>query len=584
MALKIINGVHVYHAFVAGAKKIIQQKSLLNSINVFPVPDGDTGTNMAAMMQRIINDAVITEHLGDALESISSAAISGSRGNSGIIFSEYLNGIYEKLQGVKEADITLFHQAVLYGIKKAYAAIQNPVEGTILTVFRKAFTMTPEIDDFVTYFSTIKIQAEVALAETSKELEVLRLNKVVDAGAQGLASFIDGITYYFTNGIEDALIEQSDEVSFDHHHHDELITERYCTEVLLKDCSKNTLEVKTLLSKYGTSLVVSGRPSKMRVHIHTNDPSQIVFELRNVGEIIEQKVDDMIRQNQTLGPDHPRIAIVTDSIADFPLAMADQYHVHMIPMYLIADDISYLDKLTITATTFYKLMDISKTLSSSQPDKLTIERNLSALLEHYDHILVITVASRLSGTYNAMTQFAKLHPKIVVFDSKQNSGAQGLVVLKACRLIEEGKTITEITPLLEDFTKRTKIYVSVKTLKYMVKMGRVSKVTGLIGKMINLKPVIGLSPEGAGVISAKAFSLRGNVKQIMRLIGKEEVESYAMVHSLAAERAHKLAKLIEKKTGKKPLYTELISPIVAMNAGIGAVAVAVTFKKEVEHA
>ena len=584
MTLKIINGVHVYHAFVAGAKKIIQQKSLLNRINVFPVPDGDTGTNMAAMMQRIINDAVITEHLGDALESISSAAISGSRGNSGIIFSEYLNGIYEKLQDVKEADIQTFHEAVLHGIKKAYAAIQNPVEGTILTVFRKAFIMTPEIDDFVTYFSTIKMQAETALADTSKQLEVLRLNKVVDAGAQGLASFIDGITYYFTNGIEEVLTDQDDDISIDHHVTNETITERYCTEVLLKDCNKNTLEVKTLLNKYGSSLVVSGRPSKMRVHIHTNDPSQIVFELRKIGEILEQKVDDMIRQNQTVNKDHPRIAIVTDSIADIPLALADRYQIHMIPMYLIADDISYLDKLTITAQTFYKLMDSSKSLSSSQPDKLTIERNLSALLEHYDHILVVTVASRLSGTFNAIHQFSKLHPKIVVFDSKQNSGAQGLVVLKACELIEAGVSIAEIVPLLEDFTSRTKIYVSVKTLKYMVKMGRVSKVTGLVGKIINLKPVIGLSPEGAGVISAKAFSLRGNVKQIMKLLSKGEVENYAIVHSLAGERAQKLAKLIEKKTGIKPLYTELISPIVAMNAGIGAVAVAITFKKEVSHA
>lgn len=584
MTLKIINGVHVYHAFVAGAKKIIQQKSYLNSINVFPVPDGDTGTNMAVMMQRIINDAVITDHLGDALEAISSAAIFGSRGNSGIIFSEYLNGIYETLQDKKEADITLFHQAVLHGIKKAYSAIQNPVEGTILTVFRKAFIMRPEVDDFVTYFSTIKTQAETALAETSKELAVLRLHKVVDAGAQGLASFIDGITYYFTNGIEEELTDSNDEISFDHHHENEIITERYCTEMLLKDCSKSTQEVKNLLSKYGSSLVVSGRPSTMRVHIHTNDPSQIVYELRNVGEIIEQKVDDMIRQNQTLSSDHPRIAVVTDSIADFPLEMADRYHVHLIPMYLIADDISYLDKLTITAKTFYKLMDSSKHFSSSQPDKLTIERNLAMLLPHYDQILMITVASRLSGTHNAISQFAKLHPKIVVFDSKQNSGAQGLVVLKACELVEEGKSITEIVPILEDFTKRTKIYVSIKTLKYMVKMGRISKVTGLIGKLINLKPVISLSIEGAGIIRAKAFSLRGNVKQIMRIIGKGEVERYAMVHSLAADRAQKLAHIIERKTGKKPLFTELISPIVAMNAGIGAVAIAVTFKKEVAHA
>lgn len=584
MGLTTLNGTHLYHAFISGANQLINQKAMLNKINVFPVPDGDTGSNMAAMMQRIITDSIVDEHLGKTLESISSAAIAGSRGNSGIIFSEYLNGIYQGLKDADTADVKLFHKAVLNGIKMAYAAISNPIEGTILTVFRKAFKVDSHIEDFVTYFSTIKNQALIALEQTPKELEVLRLNKVVDAGAKGLTEFIEGVNFYFENGIE--MIEKKEKETLeepDHHDiHLETITERYCTEALIGNGKVTPQELKELFKEDGSSLVVSGRIDKMRIHIHTNHPDQVFFKLRNYGEIIEQKVDDMIRQNQAAQPNHPRIAVVTDSIADIPMEIADKYHIHLIPMYLLVDDVSYVDKLTISTSTFYQMMDINEHFSSSQPDKITIERNLNFLMEHYDHVLVITVASRLSGTYNAISQFAKVHEKIIVLDSKHNSGSQGLVVIKAAEMAYEGKSIDEILEVIPKMIRRTKIYVSVKTLKYMVRQGRVSKVTGLIGKIINLKPVISLGKDGEGIIAAKAFSLAGNVKQIMKLLKRAPVESYAIVHSLAEKRAQKLADKVEALTGKKPLFIEMISPIVAMNAGIGAVAVALTYEKEVD--
>ena len=583
MGLTTLNGTHLYHAFISGARQLINQKALLNKINVFPVPDGDTGSNMAAMMQRIITDSVVDEHLGKTLESISSAAIAGSRGNSGIIFSEYLNGIYETLKDVATADVQHFHKGVLNGIKKAYAAIFNPIEGTILTVFRKAFKIDSHVNDFTLYFSTIKDQALIALEQTPKELEVLRLNKVVDAGAKGLTEFIEGVNFYFENGIETLVIKEKD-IDMENHNelHLEDISERYCTEALISNGKVTPQELKDLFKDEGSSLVVSGRIDKMRIHIHTNHPDRVFLKLRNYGEIIEQKVDDMIRQQQATKGNHPRIAVVTDSIADIPTAIADKYHIHLIPMYLMIDDVSYLDKYTVTTETFYQMMDTNERFSSSQPDKLTIERNLTFLMEHYDHVLVITVASRLSGTYNAISQFAKLHEKIIVLDSKQNSGAQGLVVIKAAQLAYEGKSIDEILDIIPKLSRRTKIYVSVRTLKYMVRQGRVSKVTGLIGKIINLKPVIGLGKDGEGIIAAKAFSLNGNVRQILKMIKKAPIESFAMVHALAEKRALKLADKITALTGKKPLFVEMISPIVAMNAGIGAVAVAVTFEKEVD--
>ncbi len=584
MNLQKLNGIHLYHAFISGAKRLINEKFFLNKINVFPVPDGDTGSNMASLMQRIVNEAQSYEHIGRTMESISSAAIAGSRGNSGIIFSEYLNGVYEGVKDLEVADVHQFHSAVLNGIKKAYNAIFNPVEGTILTVFRKAFHIDRTVQDFHDYFALAKVQADKALGETPEELEVLKLNHVVDAGASGLTLFLEGINYYFENGVEQASKEEtsiSDNV-VEHEYELETITERYCTEALMKDVSVGPGELKALMKDEGSSLVVSGRKDKMRIHIHTNHPDTLMFKLRQYGEIVEQKVDDMIRQQQATTKGHPRIAVVTDTIADIPLSLADQYHIHLLQLYLMIDDVSYLDKFTITTNTFYQMLDIGKTFSSSQPDRLSIERNLNFLTENYDHVLVISVASKLSGTYNAVMQYAKDNPKVVVVDSRQNSGAQGLVAIEAAKMAFEGRSLEEIVDYIPKLSDRTKIYVSVKTLKYMVRQGRVSKVTGLIGKLMNLKPVIGLAKDGGGAIVAKSFSLSGNVRAILKLVKKAPVVNYAIVHSLDEKRALKLATKVEAITGKKPDYIEMISPIVAMNAGIGAVAIAVTYEKEID--
>lgn len=580
MQVTLINGISLYNAMISGAKRIINERKLLNKINVFPIADGDTGNNMSYMMQRIILEAKPSEDVSSTIESIANAAIAGSRGNSGIIFSEYLNGIYERLKGKTSIYLDEFHSANENGVNKAYKAIVNPVEGTILTVMRKAFDINIEAIDFNEYFKETYAKAVTALEETTNELEILKINKVVDAGAKGMTVFLDGMNHYFATGESVEYVEVIDE--FEEIVHTMDIDARYCTEALLTNVKVGTEELREIFKEYGTSLIVSGRIDRMRLHIHTNFPDQIFIKLRDYGEILEQKVDDMIRQQQALMPNHPRIAIVTDSIADIPLELADKLNIHLIPMNLLVDGVSYIDKVTITTDTFYEMMNTSESFSSSQPDKMVIERNLDFLSDHYDKIIVLTVASKLSGTYNAIYQYLKEKPKIILFDTLQNSASQGLIVYQVAKMVDDNESLDVIIKTIPKLIKRTKIYVSVKTLKYMVKLGRVSKVTGLVAKIANLKPVISLGKEGEGIIRCKAFSLRGNVRQILRLAKQAPVESYVLVHSKAEKRALALGKELEKILGMKAEYITQISPIVAMNAGIGAIAVALTYKEEVE--
>jgi hypothetical protein len=575
-----LRGFDVYHAFVAGAKKLINIKSHLNKINVFPVPDGDTGSNMAFLMQTIIDEAKPTDDLSQTLDSIASAAMSGSRGNSGIIFAEYFNGLAENLKGKAFAKVSDFSDAVKHAIQKAYKAIMNPVEGTILTVLRKAFDHQDETD-FNTYFKSSYYHAQIALQETPNELAVLKENGVVDAGAEGFTAFLEGINHYleFGNDTFEIVGNTVEESFLDIHEMN--VEERYCTEALLSEVKVSQSGIKSIFENDGSSLIVTGNETKMRIHIHTNHPDDFFLKIRSVAKVNSQKVDDMLRQKQAIEKHHPKIAIVTDSIADIPTNLRDDYQIHMIPVYLMVDDISYLDQVTVSTQTFYHMIDDATTFSSSQPDKNSIERMLDFLSEHYEQVLVITVASKLSGTYNAIYQYAQKNQKIYVFDSKQNSGGQGLVVLEASKLVKQGLKIDKIITKLEDYTSRTRIYVSVNTLKYMVKQGRVSKVTGIIAKLMNLKPVIALDEFGAGIIKKKALSLRGNVRQIVKLAKQGAIESYAMVHAMAKDRSDKLAIKIEKICGLKPVFTTEIGPVVAMNAGIGAIALAVTFKDSI---
>jgi len=575
-SLTMLTGKDLYSVFIAGAKRLIQERAMLNSINVFPVPDGDTGTNMGYLMQTIVLEAKPYETVSETMESIANAAINGSRGNSGIIFSEYINGVFERLKGKVEVSVHDFSEAVSNGVRRAYQAMIVPVEGTILTVLRKAFEV-PNLQSFHEFFADSLKRAKIALADTPNELKVLKDKGVVDAGAAGFTAFLEGIHHYFETGSVEETIQANEDVVLQLDTHDLTFEERYCTEGLILEPKKTIAELKELFQNEGSSLIVSGHSGRMRLHIHTDRPDRFFLKLKNVGTIVEQKVDDMKRQVDALQA-HAKVAVVTDSIADIPSNLQDDLQVHLIPVNLLVDGVNYLDKVTLSSDTFYEILKDAKSVSSAAPSVKAIERSLDFLNDHYDDILVISVASKLSGTFNTFVQAAKNRPKVKVFDSRQNSGAQGILVYEASKMAKKGDSIDQIIARLDDLANRTKIFVSLDTLKYMIRQGRISKIKGLAAKVLNMKPIISLAKDGSGMIQDKAFSLKGTEKKILGLLAKRKLLSYAVVHAGAEERAIALGKQIESKFGMAPEYVSTISPIVAMNAGIGAVAVAAIFE------
>lgn len=588
MSIQYLDSEKLYYSFLSGAQEVIRNKRILNEINVFPVSDGDTGSNLAHTMHSILQEAKIQATVKETMNSIADAALTGARGNSGIIMAQYINGIFMSLP--KEDSITMsgFSEMVNGAVPHAYHAIANPVEGTIITVIKDwaaaIHRYKDHAKDFHDLLSASVADAVTSLKHTPEKLKVLEEAKVVDSGAKGFVYFLEGFASFLSTGLfksdQNLIQETIDFTEYPGHDHEEIL-ERYCTEALISGENLDLDALRTELGPLGTSLIVAGNPHKVKIHIHTNTPVEFFQLLKKKGTILQQKADDMIRQNEAAYRRKYSIALVTDSIADLPMEYLDQEQIHMLPLNLVFEETTYLDKVTMTPEVFYPLLDAAQEYpKSAQPNPKVVDNFLGSIASHYDEILVITVAKVQSGTHNvfekAAQKFAKEGKKIYVVDSRQNSAAEGLLVMKASELIREGRTFEEIVETIESLRSETKILVSVNTLKYMVRSGRLGKVSGIAGKILNLKPVVSLDAEGKGSIAAKAFSEKANTQKILEIMKQDHQKSaitrYSIVHANDENRALALKKQVSDYLGFEPVYMMNISTIVGMSAGVGTVA------------
>ena len=595
--MKYLNNERIYYAMLAGANKVINYRDLLNKINVFPVPDSDTGNNLAATMDSIISEAQIYDSPKKTLESIAEAALLGAKGNSGIIFAQFLNGFSAEVVDEDRISINKFAKSINKAVPYAYNSISEPVEGTMITVIKDWALAVDKLkeskNNFLELFKESLFVAKSSLNDTTEKLDVLKEAEVVDAGGQGFVKFIEGILDFLKLGIVDQeLAASAEELEF--------VTEnvsaqfdseyRYCTEVLLSEVNKSEAELKELVAHLGDSLIVAQTKQFTKIHMHSNQPAQLFDLVRDYGQIEKEKVDDMYQQYIINNQQKYDIALVTDSIADLPPEIIDNHQIHVINLNLIVEGTTYLDKLTITPDTLYSLLDeVEEYPTSSQPSLKQVQDLFSSLAKNYDSIIALTVSKELSGTWNVVQQAAKeLKEKgttITVINSKLNSGAQGLVVLEAAEQIAAGKDHQAVVDQILDLRERTEIYVSVDQLEYMIRGGRISPLKGFFANLLNLKPIISLDEEGAGIAFGKSFSRSGVKKKIKKLVKNIEknagIKRYAIVHGNSENKAKEYKESFTSLLGQEPEYITEISPIIALNAGQGSVAIALITKSKV---
>ncbi len=597
-----INGFHLYQAVMAGYSSMEENRERMNRINVFPVSDGDTGSNMVGTVRTIASGLETCRSAGTLLERMADLSLEGARGNSGMILSQYVNGLARLGRGKRELSLCDLGEILGRSVEEAYRAVESPREGTILTVMKAwAEKIRSGCSSHRSLFPVLKEALEAArtaLERTPEQLEVLSRHGVVDAGALGFVSFLEGVDRLGETGRigweERARVRTGESLSpisspsDDLHGNGESPAFRYCTEVLLENPSLDRSGLRDLLSPLGDSLIVTEGVNRSRIHIHSDRPDRVVDLLRSRGKVLQQKADDMERQEQIVSRRAGRIAVMTDSIADIPSELLDKYQIHLIPLALVWDGEEYLDRITLKPETFYRLQgERSSFPSSSLPTAAQVERQYSYLLEHYEGIIVLSVSSQLSGTWKRMSlsaeKFNQRERRISVVDTRLNSVAQGLLVRKIARAAMEGKGLEELTALAESLRERVHIFVSVKTFEFMIKGGRVSPLKGALAGLLRLKPVVTLDDKGRGAAFGAAFTPAGLMRKVSRIVADmgngKGIEEYALVHAADRERGERFSALIEGITGFAPSYITDISSIVGMHSGKGAVAIGIVEKE-----
>lgn len=566
----------LYSGFIAGAEEVMANKKYLNTINVFPVADGDTGSNLFSTMHSIVTHSEQKHTVKHTLESIADSAITGARGNSGLIFAQYFQGLSE---AVITDDLTAdaFIMASSNGMKYAFEAVEQPVEGTILTIMRVFHESLKEYMDktnnFITALEAAYEKVVLAVENTTKQLLVLKKSSVVDSGAKGFAYFIKG----FISGIKGTkkVVRKPEEDIHIEHIHDESFNYRYCTEALIE----NKQEIKKeLLKKFGDSLIVAGGKRKTRIHIHTDNPSDFFKYLSEKGQIIEQKVDDMQLQFDRVHHRKYSRVIVTDSIADIPKSLIDEEQVHMIPLSILIGESSYFDKLTIDNESIFELSQrLELTPTTSQPTVKTVENALEYLSTYYDEIIVLTVAKALSGTHQVFKNVSNKYEHVHVVDSKQNSVAQGLLLHETMMDLKANLSTKKLLMNLNNRIEASKILVQIKSLDPMIASGRLSVKLGGILKRIGVKPVITLNKDGQGSIFKIALNNKQSYKKILKHIrqthDRSPIVKFAVTYIDDKTDAVRFSNDIEKLIGIKVSYITKSSSIIAVGAGSGAVGI-----------
>jgi len=588
-SLKSLDGKQLYYSFLAGAQKLFENQRDINKINVFPVPDGDTGTNLASTMRSIVESSVPSKDIKETASSLADAALIGARGNSGIIFAQFLYGFSEELENKKSVDVKTFTISINNAVKYAYESMSNPVEGTMITVIREwaesLQTWTNKISDFGNLLSSSFKNASQSLKETTQKLEVLAKNKVVDAGAKGFVVFLEGIVDFFKHGeirrlMQNKIYAGAFEEKIESIPHEEF-TFRFCAEALISGENMDRCLLIKKLEDYGDSIVVAGSPNKIRIHIHTDQPAILFRELSRCGIINYQKVDDMFMQNEIAHHRKNNIALLADSTSDLPPEIIQQHQIHTVPLSIHFGENFFLDQVTLTSGQFYEMLAHSDVYpSSAQPSYKEFFNKYSYLSTHYEDILAIHISGKLSGTFSNSQKAAgkvaqETGQNISVIDSKKVTGAVGLIVLRAAKEIETGTPFDELVEKAEDWVGKTDELVSVQTLKYMVKGGRVSPMKGKLAKLLNLKPIVSVDKEGNSVLYDKSFSEKGSMKKVIKLFLKKtagkKLWGYSINHANNPTTAKWYKQKMTELTGMEPSFIYDTSPVIGVNAGIGSV-------------
>jgi DegV family protein with EDD domain len=593
VGIAYVDGPRLARSLFAAADWVAAGRDEINRINVFPVPDGDTGTNFSLTL-RAVADAL--RALGDAplpdtVRTMSRAAVLGARGNSGMMLAHFLLGFTEALGDRPQATTRDLAAAVRSGADRLYASLDDPREGTILTVARDAAAAAErtarECTEVGEFMRRLLAEGEAALARTPELMAVLKEAGVVDAGGKGFVRMIEGVVRYIEGdpilpmSAEDAaalavapaaLFEVAAERDF-----------QFCTEVLVRgEGLPPANDVRAAMHNFGGSVVVAVTSDILKIHVHTDTPEAVFTYATRWGRVETTKADDMRAQHRRLAhPERRSVAIVTDTAADLSDAVLDRHQIALVPLQVVFGDATFRDRLELKPEEFYRRLRTARDLpTTSQPAPAEFVRVLRDARAEADEVVAVLLGGALSGTYasaQAAVRAAGISGVHLV-DSRSASLGEGMLALRGAELAAEGWGGRAIAEEVERVRGQSGMLLTVDTYDNLLRSGRVSRGKAWIAGMLDVKPVLSLDPSGRVVPVDRVRGRDNLVPRVLALLEKRLTPRprqirFGVAHTEAPDAAERVRTALVAAYQPRDCFVTLATGVLGTHVGPGAWAI-----------
>jgi len=572
-------------------EKIKENRKEIDRINVFPIPDKDTGNNISITLLGIkeaINDKDFYS-IEEFSRTVLNGALNNAQGNVGVIYTGFLSGFFSVLNknplGSKELAL-----GFKVGAEKARESIQNPKEGTILDVIDAAsnvFDKYSEKGDIIDLLEIAVQKANEALLATRGKMEIFKEANVVDAG--GLAFLTILQSYLEVLGGKKNSKDLGENIGYSSKSNQSLqtLSQRYEVVALIENKNfinkQNIKSVQDKLKGLGDSLDIVQIKDKIKVHIHTNEPDKVKKIINNLGETKSLKIEDMKKEIERETPrEKPSIGIVTEDVSCFPSRFLEKYQIDLVEI-----GYTWPDEKNLPGKNIYQKMregekrGIKTFPKTSQPSPQAYLNVFREQLKIFDKILCITLSSGLSGCYNSALQAREMSgcpERIFVFDSFTAAAGQAFLAIRAREIFQQGLEFKEAIEQLKKEIKRVHLYVIFEDPKWIKSIGRMNSsqaqwVRGM--RKIGLYPLIELKEgkiDKGGIVIARTMekALFKKVWNETKKIRKQGRKIKTIIgHADNFESAERLEKILNEKIGTENLFTTLGSPVVCAAAGPG---------------
>ncbi|MDK9708503.1 MAG: DegV family EDD domain-containing protein [Desulforhopalus sp.] len=559
-------------SYAAGYACLSAWADLLDRINVFPVADGDTGTNLRislAPFRSPVEDRDSTRHL----------LARCATGNSGNIAAAFFQEL------CRAEDFSGLAAGAARGRDKAWQAIADPCPGTMLSVFDTLAAVLATHTEQTSLYPCLAKELQRAVRDTTKHLADLQNAGVVDSGALAMFVFFDGFFRHLTGqtGSARSIFDLfAGNLTIKDSFHQE-VSASYCVDALLKveepitagEIAENQA-IKERLAKLGDSLVVIEDQSYLKIHIHTPDPCGLRGDLDRLGDVVSWSDEAMAKshtQPATYSAKKPVLHIITDAAGSLPRDMARYYGISLLDSYIVAGDDCRPESL-YTPKHLYALLREGRKVTTAQAGSFERQQHYQSICQQFGDSLYLAVGSAFTGNYAAAIAWKAGHvlgERLTVIDTGAASGRLALIALLTARKAYLAETPGELIAYAERMTEQCAEYVFINELKYLVAGGRVSRTSGIFADLLHMKPIISPAKSGVrkvGVVRSSKGQLAFALHRLRQLPGRTDHSSTATILLQYSDNEDWVAGRVQQQVREAMPDAEILLCPISLTSGV----------------